>query len=477
MTAKAATTLDEIEAALAARNQMLTFEPPDWRRLLGSETGGKPSAGVFACNLAGPRRPKAGAARDHLLGFHAVSGRGETFKSGGKVVKNVTGYDLSKLIAGSYGTLAVLTEVSMKVLPRPRGRAHRGAARADDSAGAAALCDGLNSEHEVSGAAHVPQAVAARSAIGSVAGAGAAVTLMRGRGAGPLRRVPVRDAASDVFRTGERGAARCRGHGAALGRIRDVMWLAEPRDRPVWRISVPPASGPQVAAAITQEVSAAYFFDWGGGLIWAAIGGGVADGGAGAVRGAIAAHAEGHATLIRAEDALRAAVEVFEPLPPPLAALSARVKKSFDPLRVLNPGRIARASEPRPRYAISISTAPIPGNSARARMPASTQSVPVQEPVVTICPARSPPCERVPRLASQASRRRLSRAKLPPMPSCRTVPLSISRTGCFIGSMSRQFLSAGPTASAPLLWWSARRLSGSAAAIDVKRVSRISITG
>ncbi|HVB16133.1 MAG TPA: FAD-binding protein, partial [Stellaceae bacterium] len=118
LTAGAATPLAEIERALADAGQMLAFEPPDWRLLLRGD--GQPTlGGVLACNLAGPRRIKGGAARDHFLGFRAVSGRGEIFKAGGKVVKNVTGYDLPKLMAGSYGTLAALEEVTVKVLPRP----------------------------------------------------------------------------------------------------------------------------------------------------------------------------------------------------------------------------------------------------------------------------------------------------------------------------------------------------------------------
>ena len=117
LSAKAATPLAEIEALVAAKGQQLAFEPMDYATLLGGVAGRGTIGGALAANLSGPRRIKAGAARDHFLGFSAVSGRGETFKSGGRVVKNVTGYDLCKLIAGSWGTLAAMTEVTIKVLP------------------------------------------------------------------------------------------------------------------------------------------------------------------------------------------------------------------------------------------------------------------------------------------------------------------------------------------------------------------------
>jgi glycolate oxidase FAD binding subunit len=340
LTAGPATKLLEIETRLAEQKQMLTFEPPDFRALLGAEDKEQTIGGVLSCNLAGPRRLKSGAARDHLLGFQAVNGRGELFKSGGKVVKNVTGYDLSKLIAGSYGTLAVLTEISVKVLPRAETGQTVLVLGLKDGAAIRALADGLNSEHEVSGAAHIPQRLAARSEIGPVARAGAAVTALRLEGPAPsvaYRSQALRDTLAEHGPTEvieEDDTERL------WKEIRDVRSLIEPRERPVWRISVAPASGPAVAAAIGEQMDAEIFYDWGGGLIWAAIGGGADDAGAGAVRNAIALHGGGHGTLIRAPASVRASVDVFEPLPGTLAALSARVKEGFDPRKVLNPGRM-----------------------------------------------------------------------------------------------------------------------------------------
>src|SRR5579864_1210814 len=161
LTAGAATSMAEIARVLDSAQQMLAFEPGDWGLLLSGDAGRQTLAGVLACNLAGPRRIKYGAARDHLLGFRAVSGRGEAFKAGGRVVKNVTGYDLSKLMAGSYGTLAVMTEVSVKVLPKAEATGTLVLSGLDDECALAALTHALNSPHEVSGAAHLPGPCAA----------------------------------------------------------------------------------------------------------------------------------------------------------------------------------------------------------------------------------------------------------------------------------------------------------------------------
>jgi glycolate oxidase FAD binding subunit len=345
LTAAAATPLAEVEAALDAENQMLAFEPADWRRLLGTEATTPTLGGALACNLSGPRRVRAGAARDHFLGFHAVNGRGERYKAGGKVVKNVTGYDLCKLVAGAYGTLGILTEVTVKVLPRPETARTILVLGLDDGAAQAVLTEGLNSPHEVSGAAHLPAALAARSGVAPISGAGTAATVLRLEGftsSVEYRCRAVRDALNDFGPTDELS----REDSERLWReIGDGALFAEPRERVVWRLSVPPSEAPAIAGAIHAGVEAEMLFDWGGGLIWASVGAEAPDGGAAAIRGALAAHrAElgggGHATLIRASESLRAAIDVFEPLPGPLAALSARVKENFDPRRVLNPGRM-----------------------------------------------------------------------------------------------------------------------------------------
>ena len=340
LTAAAATPLADIEAALESRGQMLTFEPPDWRRLLGSEATAPTLGGVIACNLAGPRRIKSGAARDHFLGFEAVNGRGEIFRAGGKVVKNVTGYDMCKLFAGAYGTLGVLTEVSLKVLPRPETVRTVILRCADNGAWQLALAECLNSPHEVSGAAFLPRATAAGSQVASVAGAGSGIAAVRTEGHTP----------SVTYRAGEILAMlSVRGETDLLGpedsallwrEIGDAAALVEPWERPVWRVSLTPSAGPAFAAAVAAQAAADALFDWGGGLVWLALAADVAEAGAAIVRAALAANGGGHATLVGAPDAVRASVPVFEPLAGPLAALTARVKESFDPLRVLNPGRM-----------------------------------------------------------------------------------------------------------------------------------------
>jgi len=327
LTAGAATPMGEIESTLAAKGQMLAFEPPGWRGLLAG-AGAPTLGGVIACNLAGPRRIKMGAARDHFLGFRAVSGRGEAFKAGGKVVKNVTGYDLAKLIAGSYGTLAVLTEVTVKVLPLAPEERSLLLHGLDEAAALRAMTEALNSSHELSGAAHLPA---------GESGSDRPLTALRLEG--PLPSVTARaDALARELRAFGAAETLATEPSRTLWRgVREAAPLAA-GPRVLWRCSVPPSAGPALAAAVSRAVDARWFFDWGGGLVWLAVPG-AGDAAASVIRGAMAASG-GHATLLRAPDALRAAVSVFEPQPPALAALTRRVKDAFDPKRILNRGRM-----------------------------------------------------------------------------------------------------------------------------------------
>ena len=183
LSARAGTPLAEIEALVAASKQELAFEPMDYGPLLGTAAGAATIGGVLAANLSGPRRIKAGAARDHFLGFTAVSGRGETFKSGGRVVKNVTGYDLCKLMAGSWGTLAAMTDVTIKTLPRAETEATVLALKLDDATARKAMAAATGSFADVSAAAHLPAIAAAR--IAEIAAAKTAVTAFRLEGVAP----------------------------------------------------------------------------------------------------------------------------------------------------------------------------------------------------------------------------------------------------------------------------------------------------
>jgi glycolate oxidase FAD binding subunit len=339
LSAKAATPLAEIEALVAASNQQLAFEPMDYGPLLGGAAGAGTIGGVIAANLSGPRRIKAGAARDHFLGFTAVSGRGETFKSGGRVVKNVTGYDLCKLLAGSWGTLAAMTEVTIKTLPRAETEATVLALGLDDVTAGKTLAAAMSSYADVSAAAHLPAAIAAR--LPETAEARTAVTVFRLEGVAPSvaqRKAVLEKLLAPVGSLGTLAETPSR----ALWRaIRDVTPFAA--NGPVglhdlWRLSTTPSRGAEIGRRLAADGNAELLYDWAGGLIWAALPA-ADDANAPLVRSAVAA-AGGHATLIRAPAAVRAAVAVFGPEPAPLAALTDRVRKGFDPQGVLNAGRM-----------------------------------------------------------------------------------------------------------------------------------------
>jgi len=343
LSAKAGTPLAEIETLLAANNQQLAFEPMDYAAVLGGVAGRGTIGGALAANISGPRRIKAGAARDHFLGLSAVSGRGESFKSGGRVVKNVTGYDLCKLMAGSWGTLGAMTDVTIKVLPRPETEQTLLIRGLEPPQAVKAMTSAMGSSCDVSGAAHLPADVAARIAAKEIAGD--AVTALRLEGFSPS--VAERKRMLEVLMKpfGELASADAPLSRSLWSAIRDATPFAVRRspasredERPLWRISTAPSRGAELAAMIAGGAQAQMFYDWAGGLIWVMLDVGI-DAGAALIRHAMAATG-GHATLVRAPASVRAAIDVFTLQDAALTALSKRVKEGFDPQGVLNPGRM-----------------------------------------------------------------------------------------------------------------------------------------
>src|SRR6202167_3324549 len=339
LSAKAGTPLVEIETLLAANAQELAFEPLDYGPLLGVTPGAATIGGVISANLSGPRRIKVGAARDHFLGVAAVSGRGESFKAGGRVVKNVTGYDLCKLLAGSWGTLAAMTEVTVKTLPRAETEETLVLVPRDDATAAQAMTAAMGSFADVSAAAYLPAGSA--SHVDEIQALGGAATALRLEGVAPS--VAHR---KDVLAKLLAGFGKLESLSTAVSRafwraIRDVAPFAaggQVGEYHVWRISTAPARGVEVGRKLTEAAGAEVFYDWAGGLVWAALPP-ADDVGATIVR-AIVGTAGGHATLTRAPAAVRAQVDVFEPQNRALDALTKRVREGFDPRGILNAGRM-----------------------------------------------------------------------------------------------------------------------------------------
>ena len=342
MSAGAGTPLIEIEAMLAERQQELAFEPADYGPLLGGPANGGSIGGTFACNLSGPRRVKAGAARDHLLGLQCVTGHGQVIKTGGRVVKNVTGYDLAKLLTGSFGTLAVMSHLTFKVLPAAPQATTLLIGGADEPALLELLRQAMGTSADVSAAAMLPAPVAARSAVPEVAAAGEPIACLRLEGTEPS--VVYRLQALERIVAHRRGLPARRLETEPTRRlwreIRDCRLLDQGLPC-LWRVSCPPSDGGRVALA-AAELAPELLFDWAGGLVWIAHGAEREDGGAAPIRGALAA-CGGHATLVRAPEEMRRRVDVFEPQPTLLRNLAERVKRSFDPKGILNPGRMTAA--------------------------------------------------------------------------------------------------------------------------------------
>jgi len=337
MSARAGTTLARIEQALAEKGQILAFEPIDLGPVLGSPAGSGTIGAVFATNLSGSRRVMAGGARDHLLGIEAVTGTGQAFRGGGRVMKNVTGYDMCRAVSGSWGTLAVMSTVTFKVLPRPERTATLVALGLDDASGIEALCAALGTPFEVSGAIHLQAPLAARLRHAGLRTTQKSITAVRIETFSSSLRYRLDRLKQALAVYGDIHELNDESSQAFWAELQQLSVL-QGSTAPLWRISTAPKSGPAVVAAITRYMDCKAFYDWSGGLVWAEVLD-TADAGAADIRRVIASHG-GHATLVRAAPAVRAAVDVFQPVEQGLVEITRGIKAVFDPHDVLNRGRL-----------------------------------------------------------------------------------------------------------------------------------------
>lgn len=334
MTVKAGTPTADVQAALTEARQMMAFEPMDHRAIMGT-TGEPTIGGVFAANVSGPRRYVAGAARDSLLGIRFVNGSGEAIKAGGRVMKNVTGLDLVKLLAGSYGTLGLLTEVTFRVLPVPPAEVTLVISGLEDETAANAMAAAMATSLEISGAAHLPESVKSRFLNGLLPEGAATVLRLEGLAASieaRSQKLKTLLASVGTMTSLERGESR-----TLWQEIRDVAPYAGNASKPLWRVSIAPSQGHKLVAALRLEAGIDAFYDWQGGLVWMQM---EADPEAQLLRGYIRSLGGGHATLLRAADNVRRTVPAFEPLNAVESALSQRIKHKLDPAGLFNPGRM-----------------------------------------------------------------------------------------------------------------------------------------
>ncbi len=330
LTVKAGTALQEVEALLKEHNQELPFEPANLSSVLGTPAQAGTIGGVLATNLSGPRRLKAGAARDHVLGLEAVSGRGEIFKAGGRVVKNVTGYDLARGFCSSWGTLAVAASFSIKVLPRAAKECTLVLLGLTPQEASEAMSEAMGSSAEVSSAAHLPQGFCSLSQEH-------AMTLLRLEGIPVSIEYRLEKLRSILKRFPSQDLIEGETSHKTWANLRDLIGFAG-SDKPLWKISVSPTAGHQVIAELEKQFAIRWMMDWAGGLVWVEMQGGEPHDVP--LRQIIAENGGGHATLLRASAEIRASINVFQPQAETLMGLSKRLKAQFDPHNILNPGRM-----------------------------------------------------------------------------------------------------------------------------------------
>lgn len=350
MSAKAGTSLDEINQHLDEHGQMLAFEPPDYGALLGQDAGAT-IGGIFATNLSGSRRLSVGAARDALLGVRFVNGQAQMIKTGGKVMKNVTGLDLVKLMAGSWGTLGFMTDVTFKVLPKPETTTTLLLQGLSDEAAAKAMAHAMAQTVEVASCAHLPKDVAQPMAIKGVSDA---ITCFRLEGLAPSVAIRSDKLKSHLADFGDISVLSAKASQTLWSDIAAVKPFHACEDEPgnegkvLWKISVPPMAGYALVSQIASQTHLRAFYDWQGGLVWLCL----QNGAHGDFVRMVAKQLGGYATLICADDHTRQTIATFEPQPKPVAALKARIKSKLDPKSIFNPDRMRFNPSPVERLAV-----------------------------------------------------------------------------------------------------------------------------
>ncbi len=338
MSAQAGTALSQVETELASRGQMLAFEPIDLAPTIGGSAGQQTIGAVFASNLSGARRIQCGAARDHLIGISGVNGLAELFRSGGRVMKNVTGYDIARGISGSWGTLAAISEVTFKVLPWPEDAVTLIYPDLIDDIANEMMCTAMGLPFEISGAVHLQQELAGRLEHPGLRQHGTSLTALRLENTSQSVDYRKQQVISHLLAYGEPLQLDLQETFSFWGELRRLSVMS-PNDTCLWRISTPASKGAKVVDSIHRHMPVNAMYDWSGGLIWAEVPA-AADAGASDVRRAVAIHGGGHATLIRADATVRAEVDVFQPLEPAVARVTQGLKQVFDPYGIFNPGRM-----------------------------------------------------------------------------------------------------------------------------------------
>lgn len=332
---KSGTPINEISRELEKHNQQLAFEPTDFGYIFNGKSNPGTIGGTMACNFSGPRRFKSGSVRDHVLGVKIITGRGDSVKSGGTVVKNVTGYDLSKIITGSYGTLAVISEISIKVLPKPPSIKSLIIHNAQLKKSLDYLNIALSSSSDISGAVFYPEYFNEKFKLNDLVNKG------------PLTALRVEGVSSSIDDRVQKLIDE-------LGLLRDeINFLNDEQSRIFWsntrdlkvfsntdknliRIVTPPSETLNIINSL-KKISSRYFIDWGGNLIWMEI----EKINASIIKdiNIMTDKANGYFTIIKLDDSLKAGLDVFK-IDPIKFKISEKIKKSFDPKRILNPGKM-----------------------------------------------------------------------------------------------------------------------------------------